>query len=79
MAIANGYKLPHLHNIVHLRKLNKEEHARYAKDFWDASNRLKLHDHIAREQRELNDVDIRLAEATRQHLQNQRSGVRTDL
>jgi hypothetical protein len=79
LATANGYKLPHLHNIARLRKLNKEERARYTEDFWDASNRLKLHDRIAREQSELNDVNIRLAEATRQHLQDQRSGVRTDL
>jgi hypothetical protein len=79
LATANGYKLPHLHNIARLRKLNKEERARYAGDFWDASNRLKLHDRIAKEQSELNDVNIRLAEATRQHLQDQRDGVRTGL
>ena len=48
-------------------------------DFWDASNRLKLHDRIAKEQSKLNDVNIRLAEATRQHLRDQRTGVRTDL
>jgi transposase InsO family protein len=79
LATANGYKLPHLHNIARLRKLNKEERTRYTGDFWDASNRLKLHDRIAREQSELNDVNIRLAEATRQHLLDQRSGARTDL
>jgi hypothetical protein len=32
---------------------------RYTEDFWDASNRLKLHDRIAREQSELNDVNVR--------------------
>jgi len=79
LATANSYKLPHLHNIARLRKFNKEECARYTGDFWDASNRLKLHDRIAKEQSDLNDVNIRLAEATRQHLQDQRTGVRTDL
>ena len=79
LATANGYKLPHLHNIARLRKLDKNERARYSEDFWDASNRLKLHDRIAKEQSELNDVNIRLAEATRQHLQDQRLGTRTDL
>ena len=43
------------------------------------SDRLKLHDRIAKEQSELNDVNIRLAEATRQHLLDQRSGACTDL
>ena len=78
LATANGYTLPHLHNIARLRKLN-EERARYTEDFWDASNRLKLHGRIAKEQSELNNVNIRLAEATRQHLLDQRSGTRTDL
>ena len=76
---ANSYKLPHLHNIARLRKLNKDERARYVEDFWDASNRLKLHDSIAKEQSELSDINIRLVKATRQHLQDQHSGVRIDL
>jgi hypothetical protein len=79
LVTANGYTLPHPHNIARLRKLNKEERAKYTEDFWDASTRLKLHDRIAKEQCELSDVNIRLAEATRQHLQDQRSGARTDL
>jgi transposase InsO family protein len=79
LATANGYTLPNLHNVARLRRLDKNERLRYAGDFWDASNRLKLHDRIAKEQSELNDVNKRLADATRQHLEDQRNHTRTDL
>ena len=79
LATANGYTLPNLHNVAHLRRLDKNERRRYAGDFWDASNRLKLHDRIAKEQSELNDVNKRLADATRQHLDDQHNHTRTDL
>ena len=59
-------------NIARLRKLNEE--GRYTEDFWDASNRLKLHDGVIGEQSELNDVNKQLAEATRQYLQDRRLG-----
>jgi len=39
----------------------------------------ELHDRIAKEQDELNDVNKCLAEATTHHLENQRQGQRTDL
>jgi transposase InsO family protein len=64
LATANGYTLPNLHNVARLRRLDKNERIRYAGDFWDASNRLKLYDRIAKEQSELNDVNKRLADAT---------------
>jgi hypothetical protein len=76
--MANGYTLPNLHNVARLRKLDKNERIRYAGDFWDASNRLKLYDRIAKEQSELNDVNKRLADATRRHLEDQRQSNRTD-
>ena len=79
LATANLYTLPNLHNIARLRKLDKDERIRYAGDFWDASNRLRLHDRIANEQSELNDVNKRLADATRRHLEDQRQGHCTDL
>ena len=78
LATANGYTLPNLHNVARLRKLDKDERIRYAGDFWDASKRLRLHDRIAREQSELNDVNKRLADATRRHLEEQRQNDRTD-
>jgi transposase InsO family protein len=78
LATANGYTLPNLHNVARLRKLDKNERIRYAGDFWDASNRLKLYDRIAKEQSELNDVNKRLADATRRHLEDQRQSSRTD-
>ena len=78
LATANGYTLPNLHNVARLRKLDKDERIRYAGDFWDASNRLKLYDRIAKEQSELNDVNKRLADATRRHLEDQRQTTRTD-
>jgi hypothetical protein len=79
LATANGYILPNLHNIARLRKLDKDERARYTGDFWDASERLKRHDRVAKERGELNDVNKRLAEATTRHLENQRHGKRVDL
>ena len=82
LATANGYTLPNLHNVACLRKLDKDERIRYAGDFWDASKRLRLHDCIAKEQSELNDVNKRLADATRRHLEDQRqtdNAVRPDL
>ena len=79
LATANGYKLPNLIDVARLRKLDKTERQRYAEDFWDASSRLRLHDRVAKEQSELNDVNKRLAEATQRHLEDQRQGNRTDL
>jgi hypothetical protein len=79
LATANGYTLPNLHNVARLRKLDKDERIRYAGDFWDASKRLRLYDRIAKEQSELNDVNKRLADATRRHLEDQRQGSRSDL
>ena len=79
LATANGYILPNLHNVARLRKLDKDERAKYSGDFWEASERLKLHDRVAKEQDELNDVNKRLAEATTRHLENQHQGQRTDL
>ena len=79
LATANGYTLPNLHNVARLRKLDKDERIRYAGDFWDASKRLRLHDRIAKEQSELNDVNKRLADATRRHLEDKRQTVCPDL
>ena len=77
--MANGYILPNLNNIARLRKLDKDERVKYSGDFWEVSNHLKLHDRVAKEQDELNDVNKHLAEATTCHLENQRQGHRTDL
>jgi len=79
LATANGYILPNLHNIARLRKLDKDERVKYSGDFLEASNRLKLHDRVAKEQDELIDVNKHLAEATTRHLENQRQGQHTDL
>ena len=79
LATANGYILPNLQNVARLRKLNKDERVKYTGDFWEASERLKHHDRVAKEQNELNDVNKRLAEATTRHLEQQRQGQRTDL
>jgi len=50
LATANGYTLPNLWNIAHLRKLDANERARYTGDFWEASQRLRQHDRTAKEQ-----------------------------
>ena len=49
LVTANGYTLPNLWNVTHLRKLDKSERAKYTGDLWEASQRLKLHDRIAKE------------------------------
>lgn len=49
LATANGYTLPNVWNVEHLRKLDKDEHARYTGDFWEASDRLKHYDQEARD------------------------------
>ena len=54
LATANGHVLKNLMNINRLRKLNSDERKQYTGDFWDASNRLKLHDERARNQNQQN-------------------------
>ena len=53
IAIANGHILSNLVNAARLRKLNESERKQYTGDFWEASNRLKLHDQRARDQKQL--------------------------
>jgi hypothetical protein len=59
--------------------LDQGERTKYTGDFWEASQRLKLHDRVAKEQDELKDVKERFAEATTRHLEDQRQGRRADL
>jgi hypothetical protein len=79
LATASGYKLQHLVNVARLRKLSADERAKYSGEFWAASERLKLHDRIALDQRQLSDVNKRLAEATTRQLETQQQGRRADL
>ena len=56
LATANGHILPNLVNVKRLRKLNADERKQYTGDFWDASDRLKLHDQRARDQNEAHEL-----------------------
>ena len=64
LATANGHILENLINVDRLRKLNEDERKQYTGDFWAASERLKLHDKRARDQRQLRDLDVELKKAT---------------
>jgi hypothetical protein len=71
--------LPNLHNIVRLRKLDKDERIRYAEDldFWEASGGLILHDRTAHRQGTV-PAQRRLTDATGRHLEaNARANAQT--
>jgi hypothetical protein len=53
LARANGHIIENLVNVERLRKLNEDERKPYTGDFWEASNRLKLHDKQAKDQKQL--------------------------
>ena len=72
LATANGYVLQTLTNAVRLRKLSSDEVTRYTGQFWHASSRLRLHDQLAKQQKELHDLDVALRKATTAHLNAQR-------
>jgi len=73
LATANGYVIRNLVNVDRLRKLSKEERVKYRDEFWEASERLKSHDERTKREGQLLDVQKRLAEATTEHLQAQKS------
>ena len=50
LATANGYTLPNLWNVAHLRKLDKDERVKFTGDLWEATHRLRLHDQVAKGQ-----------------------------
>jgi len=71
LATANGYILRNLINDARIRKLTADERTKYRDEFWNASDRLKLHDKRAEQEQELHDVNKQLKEATLEHLQVQ--------
>ena len=50
LATANGHVLENLVNRKRLRKLDQDKRKQYTNNFWEASNRLKLHDERAHNQ-----------------------------
>jgi hypothetical protein len=79
LATANGYIVRNLVNKKRLRKLEPEEREKYADEFWVASNRLRKHDELAKQQREINELDIRARQATIENLERQKRGERAPL
>ena len=71
LATANGYIIRNLINDARVRKLTADERMKYRDEFWNASDRLKLHDKRAEQEQQLHDVNKRLKEATLEHLQAQ--------
>ena len=74
LATSNGHILENLVNRERLRKLDEHERKKYTGDFWDASDRLKLHDRRARDQKQLQDLDVELRKATIANLEAQKLG-----
>ena len=54
--------------------MDSNERKRYTGDFWDASERLKLHDKSARNRSQLQDLDVELKKATLENLEAQKLG-----
>jgi hypothetical protein len=74
LATANGHILENLVNVDRLRKLDENERKQYTGDFWEASSRLKLHDKRAKDQKQLQDLDVQLKKATLENLEAQKLG-----
>jgi hypothetical protein len=74
LATANGHIIGNLVNVERLRKLDEGERKRYSGDFWEASSRLKLHDKRAKDQTQLQDLDVQLKKATLENLEAQKLG-----
>jgi transposase InsO family protein/uncharacterized protein (UPF0335 family) len=72
LATANGYIVKNLINGARIRKLTADERTKYQNEFWNASERLKLHDRRAEREQQLHEVNKRLKEATLENLQAQR-------
>jgi hypothetical protein len=74
LVTANGHIFENLVNVNHLRKLDEFERKRYTGDFWNVSDRLKLHVKRARDQQQLQNLDVELKKATLENLKAQRLG-----
>ena len=74
LGTANGYVLNNLVNVARLRKLTLQEQEQYTGEFWEASNRVKTQDARAKQQQQLHDIDLRLRNATLEHLEAQKQG-----
>ena len=73
LATANGYTIRNLVNGVRLRRLTSDERGEYASEFWEASARLRSHDERAARENLLHDVEIKLRQATTDHLEAQKA------
>jgi hypothetical protein len=74
LASANGYTLRNLVNQARLRKLSPSEITKYTREFWEASERLKLYDRRAKETAELQELDKQIKQATIDVLEAQKHG-----
>ena len=63
LASANGYIINNLINKARLRKLDSDERVKYRDEFWEASNRLKRHDVLAKQRQRIQELEIEGYEA----------------
>jgi hypothetical protein len=75
----NGHILNHLVNSARLPKLSSSEVERYPGEFWQASERLKLHEQRAKEKCELQELEKKVAHTTIEVLEAQKQGKPTSL
>ena len=60
---ANGYIINNLINKARLQKLDIDERAKYRDELWEASNRLKRHDALAKQRHRIQKLEIKGLEA----------------
>ncbi|HTS08815.1 MAG TPA: reverse transcriptase domain-containing protein [Candidatus Eisenbacteria bacterium] len=63
LASANGYVINNLVNKARLRKLDTHERVKYRNEFWEASDRLKKHDILAKQRQRIQELEIEGLEA----------------
>jgi hypothetical protein len=61
-------------NKKRIRRLKPEERVLYKDEFWAESNRLQKHDELAKQQQEINKLDILVRKATIENLERQKRG-----
>ena len=74
LASANGYIINNLVNKARLRKLDIDERAKYRNEFWEASNRLKRHDTLAKQRQRIQELEIEGYEAAAEVRERTRLG-----
>ena len=74
LASANGCIINNLVNKACLRKLDTDERVKYRHEFWEASNRLKQHDTLAKQRQRIQELETEGYEAVAEVNERTRRG-----